>query len=550
MMDDNKLDKLIEQNITEARSLWLATLPHKEELPKHRFTFEFCYRIRRMAGMGYTLSYFLKLVGVGLVSVFLGYIPMFFAIIPMAPMLFLAFNDTFISLLGALSGIIVVPLLVYFIEHLWIWLGEWSRSREIGSHKKTVTVVMALPGLMSLTYALSNHFVLPSWVIGSALYEMFSGSIRIFAVLVGHSMYTELFFGGSSLLWMVLFSAVFYAGIRDLPLKPFFRPLYGMALFAGLYEGALVLRMPQLLIWFKVGHLLTAIWTIYGLAVAIHMDKRKRHILLAVALAGAVLLAFTDLTDSDEIAPRDIPLFARSMEDIFPGYGDAAISMKWNGSAVALNKEQQTEVWAQLGMIDLWKMKESSSSLLGGETIGSWSGPIHIKLEIDDPYKPCTLTIAQVQAGQNHAANRVYRLGLAFENGEEYIYIGDDPSELPLTFFIELPKTEAINVEDGIEAIFTFDLKGYEGEISIAQNILISTTTSSWDILPVDSLLTDSTYTFRCIIPEGTQYLFIRPPVFYVMKIKDDRPYWENVEAVSYRFECEADVMVLDLPLQ
>ena len=110
-------------------------------------------------------------------------------------------------------------------------------------------------------------------------------------------------------------------------------------------------------------------------------------------------------------------------------------------------------------------------------------------------------------------------MGLAFENGEEYIYIGDDPSELPLTFFIELPKTEAINVEDGIEAIFTFDLKGYEGEISIAQNILISTTTSSWDILPVDSLLTDSTYTFRCIIPEGTQYLFIRPPVFYVMKI-------------------------------
>ena len=130
MMDENKLDQLIEENITEARTLWLDTLPHKEDIPRHRFTTGFRLKIRKMAGMKYTLLYFLKLVGVGVISMFLGYMPMFFTIMPMFPLLLISSTETSMIKMAGLASVFAAVIAVYFLKHLWRWLGEWSRSQR------------------------------------------------------------------------------------------------------------------------------------------------------------------------------------------------------------------------------------------------------------------------------------------------------------------------------------------------------------------------------------------------------------------------------------
>ena len=541
MMEDNKLDKLIEQNITEARHLWLATLPHKEEIPRHRFTLDFKYRIRRIAGMQYTLLYFLKLLGMGMISIVLEYMPVFFTLIPLFPAMLFSSTESYMTKLAAISSIFVAPIVVYFLRHLWYRLGEWSRSREMGAGWMSVMTVMALPAGAVLVGIVGKWCSLPDWVGRAIPVQFFAEGLGPFQLLAGHSIFEKLFLAEGALLWLMVYTGVFYAGNHDLDLSCLWRPLYVMGYMAGLYEALLVLALPQGLFWCKVGYLLAVVWEISVLGKAFW--PKYCRMLLAVAIAIGIFLTVADMTDRDEITPRAMPLFANTIEDIFPGGEMVDMTLKYNGAAIPMDDRVQSEVWEKIRAIDFGKMRETDS-----ETIGSWRGPVHIVVEIEHPEHPCTITLAQVPARIDGAVNRVYRLGLAFESGEEYVYTGDDPSQLPLTFFAELPKGAVVPEGEGIEAVFTFDLQGYSGEVSIAQDIMISTTTSSWDILPVEGLLTDSTYTCRCIIPEDTQYLFIHPPAFYVMTIKNDRPYWERIEAKDYRFECQSDVMILDLP--
>ena len=541
MMDDNKLDKLIEQNITEARHLWLATLPHKEEIPRHCFTLDFKYRIRCIAGMQYTLLYIAKLMGIGLMSIVLGYLPMFFTLIPMFPAMFISTTESYMTKLAAIASIFAAPIVVYFLRHLWYRLGEWSRLRELSAHWMTILTVMALPAGAAMACVLEQWIVFPTWVCHVVPVQFFAEGIGPFQVLVGHSILEHLFFGNAALLWLAVYTGIFYAGNRSLDLTVIWRPLYAMGYMAGTYEALLVLALPQGLFWCKVGYLLAVVWEISVLGKVFW--PKYRRMLLAAAMAAGILLTVTDLTDRDEISPRAMPLFANTIEDIFPEGETVDMTLKYNGAAIPMDDGVQSEVWEKIRAIDFGKMRETDS-----ETIGSWHGPILIVLNVEDSQRSCTITLAQVPARIDGAFNRIYRLGLAFETGEEYAYTGDDPSQLPLAFFAELPKGAVVPEGEGIEAVFTFDLQGYSGEVSIAQDIMISTTTSSWDILPVEGLLTDSTYTCRCIISKDTQYLFIHPPVFYVMTIKNDRPYWERIEAKAYRFECQADVMLLDFP--
>jgi len=432
-MDEKKLDLLIEQSIIEARTLWLDTLPHKGELSRHAFSPRFRMRIRRMAGMRYTLLYFLKLMGLGVIAILLGYLPIYLAIIPMAPMLFVSFTRHFVAILGAVSSVFVAPIAVYFLQHLWRWLGEWSRSREMGSHRVTVATAMSLPALTAVAYALAGHMQLPAWVAESTLYQMFEGGIGPFRVLAGYSIFKDLFWSGGALLWLLVYTAVFYAGNRGISFRPLLRPLYLMALAAGLYEGAVVLQLPHLLPWFKAGYLLGLIWMLCGLADLMELKKPAQAIWRAAALVLAVALMFADLTDADEIAPRVMPLFAQGVEDIFPGYGTAPIEMRCGGRAVVLDEVQQAEVWRLLATIDLGALRETDS-----EEIGQWSSAMRITLVIRDPEKPCIITLAKVPPRIDGAGNRIYRLGLSFENGEEYVYTGDDPAQLPLDLLWDL----------------------------------------------------------------------------------------------------------------
>ncbi|MBQ1270229.1 MAG: hypothetical protein IIY11_01090, partial [Clostridia bacterium] len=63
----DNLDRLIDKNISEARSLWLDTLPHSDEIPKHDFPARFRLKIRRISGMKYTLLHLGKLALYGIV---------------------------------------------------------------------------------------------------------------------------------------------------------------------------------------------------------------------------------------------------------------------------------------------------------------------------------------------------------------------------------------------------------------------------------------------------------------------------------------------------
>ena len=430
-MDENKLDKLIEQNITEARTLWLGTLPSKGELSRHSFTPRFRMKIRRMAGMKYTLFYFLKLVGVGLVSVFLGYLPMFLTVMPMAPLLFLSFTERMATMLGAIGSVFAAPVTAYFLRHFWWWLGEWSHSRELGSHRVTMAVSMAVPGLMAVACSLQGYIPLPEWVMENAIYQMLEGGIGPFRVLAGQTIFKDLFRGSGALLWLAVYGGIFYAGNRGRKLTALWKPLYAMGFMAGFYEAALVLQQPQMLVWFKAGYLLTALWLVWNICGRTQRDRRMKVVVMALAAAVAVLLMVLDLTDADEVKPRAMPLFAHTMEEIFPGYGRANIEMMRNGGDFPLDAAMQAEIWKQLGTIDLRDLRETDS-----ETIADWqSGPLRIRLEIQDSENPCVVTLAEVRPRIDGAGDRIYRLGLTFPNGEEYIYTGDDPEQLPLDFF-------------------------------------------------------------------------------------------------------------------
>ena len=152
-------------------------------------------------------------------------------------------------------------------------------------------------------------------------------------------------------------------------------------------------------------------------------------------------------------------------EDLLAKYRERCLRIPIRQEARSLNLSNAVaitvfEALRQLdfpGLQDFGKMRETDS-----ETIGSWHGPILIVLNVEDSQRSCTITLAQVPARIDGAFNRIYRLGLAFETGEEYAYTGDDPSQLPLAFFAELPKGAVVPEGEGIEAVFMQGVKVLE----------------------------------------------------------------------------------------
>ncbi|MBQ2650389.1 MAG: hypothetical protein IJF79_01975 [Clostridia bacterium] len=542
MMDENKLDQLIEENITEARTLWLDTLPHKEDIPRHRFTTGFRLKIRKMAGMKYTLLYFLKLVGVGVISMFLGYMPMFFTIMPMFPLLLISSTETSMIKMAGLASVFAAVIAVYFLKHLWRWLGEWSRSREMGSHWMTVAVTMGLPALMATAHAIGQAIRLPDWVGENTIYQMFEGGIGPVRMLAGYSIFKDIFFGDGALIWLLVYTAIFYAGNREIDLKPIWRPLFAMGWMAGVYEALIVLQMPHLLVWFKLGYLLALVWMFWGLGAVLKLQKRHRTILLAVGLTVAVLLMFADLSDVDEIEPRAMPLFARTMKDVFPDMEGASVAMRFNGGKVKLDAAQAEEVRDLLSGIDLRPLQETDSGL-----IGTWRGPIRITVEVADVENPCTVTLAEIAPELHGSADRIYRLGFAFDNGEAYAYTGDDAAQLPLEALAALVRGKVQEEAPGPTVTFTFDLSGLEGEYYLKQDMILSTTWDGGTPLAFNGILEKDRYI--CIVPieEDVEYLYLHEPIFSILTVRDGKAYWDEYIPTSYTVDTEADVKIFSL---
>lgn len=542
-MDENKLDQLIEENIIEARTLWLGTLPHKEDIPRHRFTTRFWLKIRKVAGMKYTALYFLKLIGVGMVSIFLGYIPMFFTMMPMFPALLFSSTETSMIKMAGVASVFVTVITVYFLKHLWLWLGEWTRSRELGSHHLTIAATMSVPALAALASMLNGYVSLPEWVGENAVYQLFEGGIGSLRVLAGYSIFKDLFLGNGALVWLVAYTAILYAGNRDIELKPVWRPLFAMGWMAGFYEALIVLQLPHLLVWFKAGYVLAFIWLCHALGEVFKLQKNMRIKAMALVLVLAALLMFIDLTDADEIERRAMPLFAKTMGDVFEDMDTASVSMTLNGRKVSLDAAQTGQVKDLITSIDLQPLRETDSGY-----IGTWRGPIRITVEIANVENPCTITLAEIMPELHGAADRIYRLGLSFANGEAYAYSGDAHGQLPLEA-LRLRGKDRLETEEGTEqtVTFSFDLSGLNGDYYLIQDLILSTTWDGGTPLAFHSILEKDQYVCTVPIGDTVQYLYLQEPIFSVMTIRDGKAYMEEYIPTRYRVDTEAEVKIFSL---
>lgn len=183
-------------------------------------------------------------------------------------------------------------------------------------------------------------------------------------------------------------------------------------------------------------------------------DKDAEDIVHDAFVAVIAVLMILDLTDADETRQRAMPFFVRTMEDIFSDMEKASLTMRINGGTVTLTSAQQRKVQTLLAGIDMRALQETDAALLG-----TWKGPIHIVIELEDIEKPCRITLVQVSPQLYEAPDRIYRLGFTFENGEEYAYTCDEENVLPLTALCALVEGNTVVWQpDGSVAAFIFDL--------------------------------------------------------------------------------------------
>ncbi len=436
MMDENRLDQLIEENITEARTLWLDTLPHKEEIPRHKFTTEFKLKIRQLAGMKYTFKQAVWLVLMGIYPCIHGALTvalaLFFFNFP-TRLFTMLFEEVAYGLLYA-SEVFMPLIYVFLLVNIWYTLGSTARSNDIKATHAVVSFASILPTLLSVLT-----------IFGSAqlqeglLLTLYKTTIEFTGIFLGRPILGKLFLLEGAVATPLLMAAVFWAGHRCLFAKGHARYLYLMAIPAGVYSAFWhypILQTPEVV-------LLVSKW-IWLVCAAVAVYKLSHHLLggrmkqMPMLLVLAILVLSFGMTDLTVGMPAKVPMIHstdNSLGDVFEDLDTAPVSVKIGEKWVELEPAKADALRTYLKNIDLEELGQ-----IGGVRSDEWIGPVLVRIRIEDDEKPCKLVFCQEYEQPTQRTQKAYKMELVFDNGECYGYSTSDPLKLPLKLLDAIEK--------------------------------------------------------------------------------------------------------------
>lgn len=395
----DNLDRLIDKNISEARSLWLDTLPHSDEIPKHDFPARFRLKIRRISGMKYTLLHLGKLALYGIVAVFMGLIATVISAIPIAAPLLFTVDPKIIAICNGIISVIIAFLAAWVLQNIWYRLGESARARELPYPALDILAVLAIPIIFIIASFIGASGDSIATSSQGVVFGVFGVSLLPFQILFGFGMLGRIFPFYGMILWLAVMGVVFYAGMKDISLKKTFKWLKLAAIPAGVYDGLTIMGLSgHIFTVLKALYLIFAVPTVIVFLTELGINKKWIKLLSVSLIPLAAAAVFFDLTpNTTEKQETLITIFdqTETLADVFPDFETAEIVIRaadgmvthttglaytdyTDGVYVPLSDEEQAEIKNLLLDFDL---KDTKVDWLDNESSFSQKAVFHIKSE-------------------------------------------------------------------------------------------------------------------------------------------------------------------------
>ncbi|MBQ5813256.1 MAG: hypothetical protein IIW34_03810 [Clostridia bacterium] len=367
----DNLDRLIDKNISEARSLWLDTLPHSDEIPKHDFPARFRLKIRRISGMKYTLLHLGKLALYGIVAVFMGLIATVISAIPIAAPLLFTVDPKIIAICNGIISVIISFLAAWVLQNIWYRLGESARARELPYPALDILAVLAIPIIFIIASFIGASGDTIATSSQGVVFGVFGVSLLPFQILFGFGMLGRIFPFYGMILWLAVMGVVFYAGMKDISLKKTFKWLKLAAIPAGVYDGLTIMGIGyNMMPFLKAAYLLLIIITITYFFKELGMKTVLIKITAAILAVCAIAAMFFDLTPDDGTEGKLLSPFSdpSHFDEIFPDFTTAPISIRcgssesaFGGTYISLSPDDEAEIRELLNGVILKSIYTSPS---------------------------------------------------------------------------------------------------------------------------------------------------------------------------------------------